>query len=90
MSERPPATPKPQEQLEKELRQILADMTDEQLDAYTDFGPMLLKKYPPEECRKLRLFHLVIGSSPPDNTVAGDFEGEDSIEKFIRSLARKS
>lgn len=49
------------------------------------FGHYLQKKYP--DCRDYRLFHLLIGSTPFDKgCYKFDFDGEDSVEKFIKSL----
>jgi hypothetical protein len=49
-----------------------------------DFAMKLKKRYP--DCRKYRAFHQLIGSSPPEDALSGDFEGEDSIEAFLKSL----
>lgn len=49
-----------------------------------EFGRELDKKY--KNARDYRLYHLLIGGSVCKEYPYYDFEGEDSIEKFIKSL----
>lgn len=49
-----------------------------------EFGRELDKKY--KNARDYRLYHLLICSSPYKKCAYYDFEGEDSVEKFIKSL----
>jgi len=53
-----------------------------------DFYEKLIKKYGYKEVIKRQLFHILAGSSGIDHSICPefDFEGEDSIEKFIREL----
>jgi hypothetical protein len=52
-----------------------------------DFYQRLVKKYTYEEVIKRKISHILGGSSYYDHdTPYLDFEGEDSIEKFIREL----
>jgi len=52
-----------------------------------DFAKKLEERRP--NCRDYRVFHQLIGSTPPAGTLSGDFEGEDSIEAFFKSLAEE-
>jgi len=52
-----------------------------------DFATKLEERRP--DCRKYRAFHQLIGSTPPADALSGDFEGEDSIESFFKSLAEE-
>ena len=47
----------------------------------------MLEKYP--DARKLRAFHILIGSSPPAGVKEGDFPGDDSILSFVKRLREK-
>jgi len=50
------------------------------------FGQELRAKYP--DCEDYALFHVLIGSTPPEGFVAKmfDFPGDDSIANLIESL----
>lgn len=51
------------------------------------FAMRLQKKYP--DYYRYRAYHQLIGSTPPDNVLDGDFEGEDSVEDFYQSLLKE-
>ena len=87
MRELPPNAPKSQETLEKELRVIMGQISDENLMQLQTFGSFLIHKYGEETCRNMRLFHILISSTPTPSYVNGDFPGMDSIESFIRSFS---
>ncbi len=56
-------------------------------DKIVKFCKNLEKKYGKLECLKYLTYHLVIGSTPKkEQTQFFDFEGEDSIEKFLDKL----
>ena len=48
-----------------------------------EFARELDKKYP--DARQRTLFHLIIGGTPPKGSSDEDYEGEDSIGRFIES-----
>ena len=50
-----------------------------------DFATKLEKRRP--DARKYRAFHQLIGSTPSPDALHGDFEGEDSIEAFLKLLS---
>ena len=52
-----------------------------------DFATKLEERHP--GARKYRVFHQLIGSTPLADVLSGDFEGEDSIEAFFKSLAEE-
>ena len=52
-----------------------------------DFATKLEARRP--NCRKYRAFHQLIGSTPEAGALSGDFEGEDSIEVFFKSLTEE-
>lgn len=70
----------------KELHDIIlkASKSDEAIRTLLNFAISLDKKYP--DARKYCLFHVISGSTMVE-TSKFDFEGEDSIEKFLKSLA---
>ncbi len=43
----------------------------------------------PEEAKRYRLYHYIIGSSPEGSNDLFDAEGERSLEKRLRELAEK-
>lgn len=51
------------------------------------FAQRIEEKY--SDCRKYRLFHILIGSTVPSNCDKTDFEGEDSVNSFLDSLIEK-
>lgn len=52
-----------------------------------DFSAFLSKKYGKEEALKRRLFHVLVRTGKANAPYPYfDFEGDDSIEKFILSL----
>ena len=87
MKELPPNQLKSQEALELELRAIMDSISDHDLMKLQAFGSKLLQKYGEETCRNMRLFHMLISSTPTPSYVNGDFPGMDSIESFIRSFS---
>jgi hypothetical protein len=53
-----------------------------------DFSKKIIDKYGYAEVIKRQLFHIIAGSGGMDHSKCPyfDFEGEDSIEKFINEL----
>ncbi|HEY4523270.1 MAG TPA: hypothetical protein VJK04_00135 [Candidatus Paceibacterota bacterium] len=49
-----------------------------------DFAIKIQKQHP--DYIKYRAYHQLISSTPPDDVIEGDFEGDDSVEKFFKSL----
>jgi hypothetical protein len=68
----------------KELEQAEVDRIKEIYLRIFEFSKYLEGKYP--ECKKYRLFHVLIGSSIPKECDKSDFEGNDSILSFLDSL----
>ncbi len=50
-------------------------------------GRKLLEKYP--NAREYAAFHVLIGSSEPSGILYEDFEGDDSVEKYLGELEEK-
>lgn len=50
-----------------------------------EFAKKLQTKYP--DCERYKCFHQLIGSTPPENTIEGDFTGDDSVERFLKTVA---
>ena len=44
----------------------------------------LQRNYP--DFYQYKTFHLLMNSTPPESATETDFPGEDSVEKFLRSL----
>ncbi len=90
MNEKIDLTPWKDKEEDKEkissLKEILmrASNTSEEVVKINDFGHFLKDKYP--NCLDYRLYHLIIGSTPWKECLSYDFEGEDSVEKFLREL----
>ncbi|MBI3634371.1 MAG: hypothetical protein HY228_02005 [Candidatus Yonathbacteria bacterium] len=86
----PKETHEKDEQKVNALRKILDEkvLKDHKLNIKINKrGHYLEDTYP--DASKYRLYHLLIGSTIPADakeTLIFDFEGEDSIEKFIESL----
>ena len=67
----------------------------ELLMSYNDFGIKLQKKYGKEDCINVMAFHILIGSTPHAGFLElkdykFDFDGEDSIEKFIDKTLKEA
>ena len=77
--------------LKKELKDILIGLYEtpnfnEVFDEFHEFLNRLKEKYP--DHNKYKLWHI-FGSTVPEEADLIDFEGEDSVEKYIRNLAIK-
>ncbi len=76
--------------LEKFLAQLYSDTggVDVTQDKLSSFCERLIAKYTREEVEKRLLFHVIVASGGVTEEVSPyfDFEGEDSIEKFIREF----
>jgi hypothetical protein len=76
------------------VRALGSSIEDDQLDEYLmdiyNFDQMLQKKYG-NETKKRAFWHALVGSTPRsfDDFVADDFEGDDSIERFLGHLEEK-
>lgn len=70
----------------KKLRPIInkAYENEKEYSIIVNFAKKLQNKHP--DYQNYRLYHLFIGSTPPEDCPKFDFEGEDSIEKFLTSL----
>jgi len=68
----------------KELEQAEIERIKEIYSRIFEFSKYLEEKYP--DCKKYRLFHVLIGSSIPKECDKSDFEGDDSILSFLDSL----
>ncbi len=92
--EKPPKnenTPEKSEAVHERIDELRIDapkrLGEEFNEIMLDFATKLEKRRP--DCRKYRAFHQLIGSSPPEDALSGDFEGEDSIEAFFKNLVEE-
>lgn len=53
-------------------------------DGVYNFSQKLKKQHP--DVLKYRCYHQLVGSTPWEDVIEGDFEGEDSIIEFLKSL----
>lgn len=86
------------EKTNEEIEEKVATLRKIMLEAYdkapvrlditrkiNEFGYYLENKYP--GCFDYRLYRLLVGITPPEKGCSEfDFSGEDSVEKFIKSL----
>ncbi|MEK7549217.1 MAG: hypothetical protein AAB496_01880 [Patescibacteria group bacterium] len=76
-----------EEKIEK-IRSLLMELIEK--DAYfitnkiAEFAKNLQKKY--SDYHDYRLYCIVVGSTPTKECSKFDFEGDDSVEKFLGSL----
>ena len=49
-----------------------------------DFAMNIQKRHP--DFNHYRCYHQLIGSTPPPDVYDGDFDADDSVEKFYKSL----
>lgn len=76
-----------EEKLISELKSKLDPFRFSRDDEINDFADSLKKKYGERDVYKYALFHILGGSTGYEDLVEHfDFPGEDSVERFIRSL----
>ncbi|KKU90932.1 MAG: hypothetical protein UY23_C0005G0028 [Candidatus Jorgensenbacteria bacterium GW2011_GWA1_48_11] len=54
------------------------------LERILAFAKKLQGRHP--DFQKYKCYHALIGSTPPPDSIDGDFEGEDSVEEFFQSI----
>lgn len=77
--------------LKKKYERLIDTAGIEEIPYFDKFALKLIEKYGKEKCHNYIAFHILIRSTPGSNSenYKFDFEGEDSIEKFIDRELRK-
>lgn len=78
------ATEIPEEKRAYEIKRLLKG-SDAAYGELVDRALLLKEQYP--DAQGYRLFHILLGSTPPEGTKNIDFPGEDSVLAFLEKLA---
>lgn len=90
----PQAPESPSERVRRmrdELARQMAGNASRQVKVYElskGFEKKLEEKYP--DFAKYRAYHWLVGSTPPESCDKEDFEGEDSVEAFLKPFLEEN